>query len=115
MTSMFPKPWTRLYGTRRWERRSKWNLKNNPLCAECKRRGLVQEATLSHHLVEYVEGMSEVHFFLGDLESLCLKCHLAKHGRTMRTYKTAIGIDGYPIDEQNPFWIESKKQEKRNG
>src|SRR6266849_5255752 len=80
MASSNPKPWSRLYGTSRWERRSQLNLRMNPLCAECKRQGRTQGANLSHHINEYRESFSELEFWYGPLESLCFAHHAKIHG-----------------------------------
>jgi 5-methylcytosine-specific restriction enzyme A len=116
MTSKTPKPWARLYATARWERRSKLNLRMFPLCAECKRQGRTQEANLSHHVDAYRESYSELEFWYGKLESLCFSCHAIHHGYNLpRAFETDIGLDGFPTDPAHPFWIESRKQESRDG
>jgi hypothetical protein len=118
MASSNPKPWAKLYGTSRWERRSKLNLRMfKHLCQECLRNGKTEPATLSHHINEYRESFSELDFWYGPLTALCANCHAEKHGyNKARGFDIDIGPDGYPIDTLNhPFWIESRKQEKRDG
>jgi 5-methylcytosine-specific restriction enzyme A len=114
MASTIPKPWAKLYGTRRWERRSEFNLRQHPLCAECERQGRTQEATLSHHLNEYREGMTELDFYFGPIESLCYDCHSKIHGRPARLpYRKGVSLDGMPIDPMHPFWVEERRQQEQ--
>jgi hypothetical protein len=117
MSSSNPKPWAKLYGTNRWARRSKLNLRMNPLCAECKRKGITKEANLSHHVNEWLPSFSTYEFFYGDLESLCFDCHADHHGfnKASRDFEADIGPDGYPLDTLNhPFWKVSLAQEARD-
>jgi 5-methylcytosine-specific restriction enzyme A len=107
--------WTKLYARSRWRRRSRFHRRQNPLCARCLAEGRVREAALAHHVEEFREGMTEMHFWLGELESMCQDHHLQVHGRpAMRAYSTAIGLDGYPLDVENhPFWQASRQEVKK--
>jgi 5-methylcytosine-specific restriction enzyme A len=106
MTSLNPKPWAKFYGTTRWERRSKLNLRMHPLCAECKRQGRTKEANLSHHLEEWQPNFGEYQFWYGPLESACYECHAKHHGFNTKThdFDTAIGVDGWPIDPMHDVY-----------
>src|SRR5450755_1705090 len=100
MTSSNPKPWAKLYHTRRWERRSALNLKMfKHLCQECLKAGKAEPATLSHHVHEYRESSSELDFWYGELTALCAGCHARHHGyQPPKLFETDIGPDGYPTD-----------------
>ena len=66
-----------------------------------------------HHVTEH--GASDLAFHLSPVEVLCRECHEAHHDRTKskRPFKTDIGIDGLPLDQDHhPFWLVSKAQEK---
>ena len=72
---------------------TKWNGKNgirlaklkaNPLCEECKRKGLVVAATQVHHVVDVESGknweqMMALAYSWTNLRSLCRQCHAALH------------------------------------
>src|SRR4051794_8411288 len=91
MSAPFPK----LYGSSRWKRRSKLQLKLFPICAMCSKAGRTTEATIAHHVVEH-RGDERL-FFLGALASVCKQCHLEVHGHQMKSFKREIGIDGWPL------------------
>ncbi len=115
MASNTPKPWAKLYGTRRWERRSRLNLRMFPLCAECKRQGWTQEANLSHHVNEYRESFSELEFWYGPLESLCFAHHAKIHGYNLpREFETDIDESGWPSDPRHPVYntTTAKREQK---
>ncbi len=117
MASSNPKPWSRLYGTSRWERRSQLNLRMNPLCAECKRQGRTQGANLSHHINEYRESFSELEFWYGPLESLCFAHHAKIHGfnQGAKEFETDIDASGWPLDPRHPVYNSTTaKREQSN-
>lgn len=89
------RPFPKMYGSSRWQRRSKLQLKQFPMCAECERQGRTFEATISHHLQDH-RGDSHS-FYYGPLESLCFQCHQEEHGHRMRSFRQEIGIDGWPL------------------
>jgi hypothetical protein len=48
-------------------------------------------------------------FILGELQSLCDRCHNRDKQRMERQgerqdYDTAVGVDGYPVDERHPCY-----------
>jgi 5-methylcytosine-specific restriction endonuclease McrA len=116
MTSNTPGPWARLYKTRRWERRSRLNLKlHKYLCQDCLKAGKTEPAILSHHVNEYRESFSEMEFWYGPLTALCKNCHAAHHGYNQsRGFEVDIGSDGFPLDVNHPFWKASLAQEERD-
>jgi 5-methylcytosine-specific restriction enzyme A len=116
MASSNPKPWAKLYHTRRWERRSRLNLEmHKHLCQECLRNGKVEPATLSHHVNEYRESFSELDFWYGELTALCAGCHADIHGYNKpKDYQADIGSDGYALDPNHPMnRFESLSYEER--
>jgi 5-methylcytosine-specific restriction enzyme A len=108
-----PTPWTKMYKTKNWERRSRANLHAHPLCAICESKGRVTVATLSHHVHPYKPGDDQL-AFLGPLISVCHSCHLLLHGKPEKLpYRPDIGIDGMPSDPLHPFNVVSRKQEEQ--
>jgi hypothetical protein len=86
------------------------------LCQECLKNGKTEPATLSHHVNEYRESFAELDFWFGKLTALCANCHAKIHGYNVaREFAIDIGPDGFPEDPNHPFWIESRKQENRDG
>jgi 5-methylcytosine-specific restriction enzyme A len=90
-----PREW---YQLESWRRRRLLQLRIEPLCALCLRRGLATPATIADH-VEPVRG-DPIAFATGQLQSLCKPCHdgdkryYELHGRERAT----IGVDGWPIE-----------------
>ena len=66
------------YRSTRWRRRRLPKLDADPLCEECKRRGLVTPATVVDHIVPINEGGAAMD--MDNLQSLCDKCHNRKSG-----------------------------------
>lgn len=67
------------YQSSRWRRLRQVKLNADPLCEECRRRGLVTEATVVDHIVPINEGGAALD--LRNLQSLCDACHNRKSGR----------------------------------
>lgn len=107
--------WDKLYGTQRWRKRSRFNLRQHPMCVECAKAGRTRVANLSHHVDEFRPGDGELKFYLGALTSVCYECHARVHGRPARLpYDRTIAPDGFPADELNhPFWRASRQVEER--
>lgn len=89
------RPFPELYNSRRWRKLTARQLREHPLCAACERNGLTNEATLSHHIIPH-RGDRQL-FFYGELESLCVDCHLIEHNRAPT--RPAIAVDGWPVTE----------------
>jgi 5-methylcytosine-specific restriction enzyme A len=71
-------------------------LNDEPLCRSCTSKGKVTAATEIDHIIPLSKGGT---YDDENLQPLCAECHKAKTARdTGRTYKPAIGLDGYPIE-----------------
>jgi 5-methylcytosine-specific restriction protein A len=91
------------YGTQRWRRRARAQLREHPLCASCLQLGKVVPATVADHIVPH-RGDERL-FHEGALQSLCAYHHSGtKQQREVRGYATDIGLDGYPLDPMHPFY-----------
>jgi 5-methylcytosine-specific restriction protein A len=93
--------WQKLYGTERWRKRARYQLRSHPLCCFCLEESRV---TVADH-VEPHHGNS-AKFFLGRLQSLCRLHHdSSKRRQEARGYDTRIGPDGMPVDPRHPFYV----------
>jgi hypothetical protein len=93
----------RLYGTERWRRIAKHQLRVQPLCEMCLRQGKVTAATCADHIEPHHGDPNK--FILGALQSLCTACHSGrKQSIEKRGYDTAVGIDGWPLDPNHPVY-----------
>ena len=91
------------YGLERWRKRSRYQLRVRPLCAICLQRGEVTPATHADHVEPHKGDWNR--FLLGDLQSLCARCHSGpKRMVELRGYDTRIGLDGYPVDPNHPVY-----------
>lgn len=86
-----------LYGTAAWQRRRARQLRAEPLCAYCLRRGVLTVATIADH-VERHAGDNEA-FFQAPLQSLCATCHNAiKRVEEESGYLRGHDVSGWPVD-----------------
>jgi hypothetical protein len=69
-------PWRQWYTLQRWRRIAKHQLRIEPLCALCLKRGLVTPATIADHDPPHRGDWNA--FRLGPLQSLCRDCHAGK-------------------------------------
>jgi 5-methylcytosine-specific restriction enzyme A len=74
-----PSAHQRGYG-RRWRLRSQAFLHANPLCVECKAKGVLREATVVDHIVPH-RGDAELFNDAGNWQGLCTAHHNAKTRR----------------------------------
>jgi len=81
---------------RRWVAIRARVLSANPLCAHCKRAGIVRAATEVDHVVPLTKGGTDQH---DNLQALCSECHSAK-SVTERgyIYRAGSAADGTPLD-----------------
>lgn len=66
--------WVKYYKTAAWARLRLWQLKREPLCRFCKRKGIVTEAKVVDHITAH-KGNTELFFSKYNLQSLCSHCH----------------------------------------
>lgn len=67
----------RFYASTRWRSLRLNHLRNNPLCVDCKRQGIIQIAKHVHHVIERKRDPSR-ELDPTNLESLCVACHGSK-------------------------------------
>jgi 5-methylcytosine-specific restriction protein A len=101
---MAPNPLQHLYGSQRWRRQAKRQLRDHPLCAMCLTSGLVVPAQEADHITRH---KGDPHaFWNGLLQSLCRACHEAKtaqeEGRERRGFSLDVDGDGWPLDPDHP-------------
>jgi 5-methylcytosine-specific restriction endonuclease McrA len=96
------KPWRAWYSTSRWRRRRAAQLAAEPLCQRCRSNGLVEPATVAHHIVKH-DGDHDL-FWLGDLRSSCAPCHdIIEQGIEARGYEVGCDSAGRPIAADHPW------------
>src|SRR6478672_5027190 len=91
-------PWRHWYWTQRWRKRSKAQLRSQPMCVLCQARGVDRPATVANHVVPH-HGDHEL-FWHGELNSLCSACHNSDQQRIEGGGKARLPIDadGWPIE-----------------
>jgi 5-methylcytosine-specific restriction protein A len=94
--------WQHLYGSAHWQRLRALQLKQHPLCKFClEGRGAVVPASIADHVEPH--GGDPNKFFLGELQSLCKRCHDSrKRFMELNGYAPDVGLDGWPIDPLHP-------------
>jgi 5-methylcytosine-specific restriction enzyme A len=104
-----PRDW---YQLESWRRRRRLQLRTEPTCAICAKKGLVVPATIADH-VEPHRG-DPIAFATGLLQSLCERCHNSDKRLLERGFRRpTIGVDGWPIeDEDTPNAMTSVKSPK---
>lgn len=90
-----------LYGAK-WQRRRRVFLLNHPLCRFCEEQGRVNPATVVDH-IEPHRGNADLFWDEGNWQGLCKHHHdSAKQRQEKRGYSPAVGVDGWPLDDQHP-------------
>jgi len=96
------KPWRKWYGTTRWKRRRADQLTRQPLCQRCQAKGLVQVATVAHHVIKH--NGDEQLFWNGELASSCAPCHdIIEQGIEARGYEVGCDTSGRPVAADHPW------------
>jgi 5-methylcytosine-specific restriction endonuclease McrA len=86
-----------------WLRRRRHQLRVEPLCEFCLKRGMVVPATIADHIEPHRGDRNA--FVLGRLQSLCIQCHnSAKRQSERRGYFRGTGLDGMPLDKNHPVY-----------
>lgn len=75
------------YKRKRWESVRSAKLNRTPLCEDCWERGRVTPATEVHHVVERKVDPSRA-YDLGNLQSLCKRCHARRSNAERREAMT---------------------------
>lgn len=80
-----------IYNTSRWKKLRMAYLSDNPLCEECKDKGIIKQAEHIHHKKEISSGkteeeMKQLAFDSNNLQSLCSDCHKAKHEKKINYF-----------------------------
>jgi 5-methylcytosine-specific restriction protein A len=73
----------KLYATQRWRRLRLAHLKDNPLCVECDKQGLLVPAVVVDHAHGHAGDWRDRFFDADELQSLCQTCHNSKSAREM--------------------------------
>jgi 5-methylcytosine-specific restriction endonuclease McrA len=68
-----------IYSTARWKKCRQYVLiRDNYLCQECLRRGIITQANTVHHIIALRDDISQA-FDASNLETICLSCHNKEH------------------------------------
>ena len=88
------------YG-RRWGKRRKHYLSENPLCVMCQEIGRIESATVVDHIVPH-KGDYELFWDKDNYQSLCKTCHDSHKQRQEKSgKKVGCEPDGTPTDSQH--------------
>jgi len=91
-----------LYNSKRWQIRSRRQLREHPLCRMCLDEGWVSAAKVADHITPHKGNAYS--FYYGALQSLCISHHnKSKREIENKGYCTDIGIDGNPTDPRHPY------------
>lgn len=85
-----------LYNNNAWRAVRLAQLQKEPLCAFCKKRGVITAATVCDHVDPHKGDLDR--FWAGPFQSLCASCHsvdkqILENGGTP---KRVVGVDGIP-------------------
>jgi 5-methylcytosine-specific restriction endonuclease McrA len=86
--------------TYRWQKSAKLFLDEHPLCIFCEQQGHITAATVVDHIKPH-RGDNELFWDKNNWQALCKPCHDSTKQRIERSGIKRIGIDGYPIADQN--------------
>ena len=73
------------YHTARWTRESRIFRQDNPLCAECKRQGLVSPSEVTDHVIP--KNICADPWDKSNWEAICKKCHAKKGSKDRKHFK----------------------------
>jgi len=95
----------KLYNGSRWRRLRRLYLDESPLCVWCLRKNQIVAANVVDHILPH-RGRSDLFYASDNLQALCADCHNSQKQsmeRTGRTYDSAVGADGVPVDPAHPW------------
>jgi 5-methylcytosine-specific restriction endonuclease McrA len=98
-----PRRW---YAYSRHRKRAKHQLKLQPFCVLCERDGKAVPAELADHIVPHRGDWNA--FRMGELQSLCWRCHSSTKKIIEHKQRDAVGVDGFPIDPTHPVYNNGK-------
>src|SRR6516162_8118600 len=99
-----PTKWDAWYSKPRWARIRRHQLLEQPLCAFCLERGIVEPATKSAITLSRIRAML-TNSGSGPLMSLCKRCHdSTKRLVEIRGFRPDVGLDGWPLDPRHPVY-----------
>ena len=86
------------YKSRTWQkvRQFIWK-RDNGLCQDCLKKGLITPGKEVHHVVELTEdNIMDASISLGEdnLITLCKSCHEARHNASVRSRRYSVNADG---------------------
>lgn len=70
------------YDTARWRRLTKSHRRDEPLCRQCRKHGIVTPGTLVDHIVAMLDGGEP--WDENNLQTLCDRCHQVKRAGEKR-------------------------------
>ena len=92
-----------LFGTARWHRLRKHQLRKEPFCRICSSLGKATLASVADHVVPHYGNVNL--FYLGELQSLCRFHHnSSKKSDEARGYSSHVDGDGWPTDPRHPLY-----------
>ena len=72
------------YSSSRWKKIRKLHKLDNPICAECEKKGEISPAEVTDHVIRMQDGGSPDD--TRNLQSLCHRCHNVKSGKERHGY-----------------------------
>jgi hypothetical protein len=93
-----PVTWSDFYKSTRWQGLRKHQLKTEPLCSFVSRRGIVTAATVADHIESGPRSSPASRRTLANRVHKSTKREIEVH-----SYRSDIGLDGYPTDPNHPF------------
>ena len=94
--------WRHLYKSTAWRKGRLAFLAQHPLCERCEANGRVTAATVVNHRKPH-KGDVTLFFDWLNWEPTCKPHHDADiQSEERRGYSTAIGVDGWPVDDRHP-------------
>ena len=99
--SKFASEYRKLYKTQRWRRIREIQITKHQFCVRCEKNGVLTPATAVDHVVPHRGDL--MLFYEGELQSLCDRHHNSdKQSEEVRGFSTAVGADGFPVDDDHP-------------
>jgi 5-methylcytosine-specific restriction protein A len=81
----------RVTGRRGMEMRRR-RLQREPLCRDCKAKGITRAATTPDHIIPLAKGGKDVD---SNIRCLCAECHRSRTNQEFGRERVPIGIDGW--------------------